>query len=49
MANKVFKYIGVQTDGRKVEGDLEAKNVQQVKRLLRRKGRLRKLLFLIMV
>lgn len=38
MANKVFKYIGVQTDGRKVEGDLEAKNVQQVKRLLRRKG-----------
>ena len=38
MAAKKFKYIGVQSDGRKTEGEIEAKNVQHVKRLLRRKG-----------
>lgn len=38
MANKVFKYIGVRTDGRKAQGEIEAKNVQHVKRLLRRQG-----------
>lgn len=38
MATKKFKYIGIQSDGRKAEGEIEAKNVQHVKRLLRRRG-----------
>ncbi len=35
---KVFKYIGVNADGRKVEGEIEGRDIKQVKRTLRRKG-----------
>ncbi|MCT4642562.1 MAG: type II secretion system F family protein [Bacteriovoracaceae bacterium] len=38
MALKKFQYIGKSSDGRKAQGEIEAKNIQQVKRLLRRKG-----------
>ena len=38
MAQGVFKYQGVNADGKKVEGEIEGKDVSHVKRLLRRQG-----------
>lgn len=38
MAQGKFKYEGVNSEGRKVQGEMEAKDERQVKRLLRRQG-----------
>lgn len=38
MAKGSFKYEGVNAEGRKVEGEIDAKDVRHAKRLLRRKG-----------
>lgn len=38
MAFKKFKYEGIGSGGKKVQGELEAKDERQLKRLLRRKG-----------
>jgi type IV pilus assembly protein PilC len=38
MALKKWKYIGINTEGRKVEGEIEGKDARHVKRVLRRKG-----------
>jgi len=44
MAGGKFKYQGVTGDGKKVEGEIEGKDLRQVKRALRKKGiRVRKL------
>lgn len=37
-ANGKFKYTGVNAEGRNVEGEIEAKDIRHVKRLLRRQG-----------
>lgn len=38
MANGKFKYVGVNAEGRKVEGEVDGKDVRHVKRVLRRQG-----------
>lgn len=38
MAKGKFKYEGINAEGRKVEGEIDAKDVRHAKRLLRRKG-----------
>jgi type IV pilus assembly protein PilC len=38
MAEGKYKYIGVSADGRKVEGEIDAKDERHAKRLLRRQG-----------
>jgi type IV pilus assembly protein PilC len=38
MAGGVFKYEGVNTDGKKVSGETQGKNIKHVKRALRRQG-----------
>lgn len=38
MAEGIFKYQGVNAEGKKVEGEIEGKDLSHVKRLLRRQG-----------
>ncbi len=38
MAAGKYKYEGVNSEGKKVEGEIEGKDERQVKRLLRRQG-----------
>ena len=38
MATGMFKYQGVNAEGKKVEGEIEGKDAKHVKRILRRQG-----------
>ena len=38
MANGMFKYQGVNAEGKKVEGEIEGRDIRHVKRVLRRQG-----------